>query len=446
MDERRQMHLGAFLYPTGYHVAGWRHPDAQADAGVNFEHYGELARRAEAAHFDLLFLADSLAIRGDDIDALERTAIRYVAQFEPLTLISALSARTQRIGLVASASTTYNEPYHIARKFASLDHISGGRAGWNLITSQNEYEALNFGAHYHPSHAQRYARAGEFVDVVQGLWDSWEDDAFPRDKRSGLFFDRGKLHPLRHEGEHFQVRGPLNIPRSPQGAPVLVQAGASDAGRSLAARSAELVFGAQNDMHEAKAFYRDLRARLTTCGRADKSLKIMVGVFPYAGRSYAEAEDKYEALQQLVHPVSGLSLLSAQLGGCDLSKVDPDGPLPEISETQAGQSRRQLLIDMARREDLTVRQLYQRIAGGRGHWQLIGTPESICDELEQWFIESAADGFNVMPPYSPAGFYDFIELIVPELVRRGLFRDGYRGNTLRSHLGLAVPSNRFARG
>ncbi|MDR6392495.1 LLM class flavin-dependent oxidoreductase [Paraburkholderia phenoliruptrix] len=439
------MHLGAFLYPTGYHVAGWRHPGAQADAGVNFEHYGELACRAEAAHFDLLFLADSLAIRGDDIEALERTAIRYVAQFEPLTLISGLAARTRRIGLIASASTTYNEPYHIARKFGSLDHISGGRAGWNLITSQNEYEAFNFGMRRHPSHAERYARASEFVDVVQGLWDSWEDDAFLRDKSTGLFFDRTKLHPLRHEGEHFQVRGPLNIPRSPQGAPVLVQAGASEAGRALAARSAELVFCAQNEIHEAKAFYRDMRERLAACGRRDGSLKIMVGVFPYVGRSLAEAEDKYEALQQLVHPVSGLSLLSAQLGGFDLSHVDLDGPLPEIPETEAGQSRRQLLIDMARREELSVRQLYQRIAGGRGHWQLVGTPESICDELEQWFNERASDGFNVMPPYSPAGLYDFIDMVVPELVRRGLFRDSYRGNTLRSHLGLDVPSNRFAR-
>lgn len=435
----KQMHLGAFLYPTGYHVAAWRHPDVPADAGVNFGHFAELARTAERGKLDFLFLADSLAVRGRDLPALSRTAIRYVAQFEPLTLLSALAVVTSRIGLVASASTTYNEPFHLARKLASIDHLSAGRAGWNLVTSQNEDEAHNFGLPAHPPHAKRYERAHEFTRVLMGLWNSWEDDAFPRAKKAGLFFDPAKVHMLNHEGEHFSVRGPLNIPRPPQGYPVLVQSGASESGKDLAAEMAEVVFTAQSDLQDAKAFYRDVKGRLARHGRAHDEVKIIVGVFPYVGRTREEAREKAACLHGLIEPVVGLSLLGTQLAGLDLSGWPLDGPLPEIPETNAGKSRRELLIRMARREQLTIRQLYERVAASRGHWTLSGTAEDIADELETWWRAGAADGFTVMGPSLPEGLESFVDLVVPELQRRGLFRSDYTASTFRGHLGLARP-------
>jgi FMN-dependent oxidoreductase (nitrilotriacetate monooxygenase family) len=434
--------LAAFLYPTGYHVAAWRHPRVPADAGVSLPHFADLARTAERGRFDFIFLADSMAVRGRDLPALSRTAIRYVAQFEPLTLLGALAAVTERIGLVASATTTYNEPFHLARKLASLDHISGGRAGWNLVTSQNPDEAPNFGLPSHPSHAERYARAREFVDVVRGLWDSWEDDAFVRDKESGIFFDPEKLHVLDHEGDFFTVRGPLNVPRSPQGHPVLVQAGSSDAGRELAAETAEVVFTAQTDPDGARAFYEDVRARAEGYGRAHDELAIMAGVFPFVGRTEQEAHEKLEQLQELIDPVVGLSLLAGQLGGVDLSQYPLDGPLPDLPETNLSKSRRQLLIDLAHREGLTIRELALRVAGSRGHWQVVGSAEQVADELEHWFRTGAADGFNVMAPALPGGLEDFVDLVIPELQRRGLFRREYEGRTLREHLGLRRPEHR----
>lgn len=435
----RQMHLGAFLYPTGYHVAAWRHPRVPADAGINFQHFAALARLAERGKLDFLFLADSLAVRGTDLPALSRTAIRYVAQFEPLTLLSALAVVTQRIGLVASASTTYNEPFHLARKLASIDHLSNGRAGWNLVTSQNEDEAHNFGLETHPSHAQRYLRAREFTHVVKGLWNSWEDDAFPRDKEEGLFFDPRKLHPLHHRGSNFAVRGPLNIPRAPQGYPVLVQSGASDAGMELAAEMAEVVFVAQSTLEEAQTFYENLKSRLSRYRRAAEDLIIIVGVFPYIGDTPADANARRQELQSLIDPVVGLSLLSTQLGGVDLSGLPLDGPLPEIPETNAGKSRRALLLRMAHRERLTIRQLYEHVAGGRGHYEIAGTPQQIADELEHWFRSKAADGFSIMGPTLPEGLSRFVEGIIPELQRRGLFRREYQSTTLRGHLGLPRP-------
>ena len=439
---KRQLKLGAFLYPTGHHVAAWRHPDAQADAGVNFAHYAALARKAEAAKFDLVFLADSVGVRGDDLPALSRTATRYVAQFEPLTLLSALSAVTERIGLVATASTTYNEPFHIARKFASLDHLSGGRAGWNLVTSSNEAEAQNFNRDTLPAHADRYDRAREFAEVVRGLWDTWEDGAFARDKASGLYFEPDKLHVLDHKGPHFQVRGPLNIARPPQSHPVVVQAGASDAGKELAAETAEVIFTATPTLAEAQAFYSDVKGRLSRYGRAPDDLKILPGVFPVVGRTEAEAREKFEQLQALVHPTVGLSLLSHLFADIDLSAYPLDGPLPELPETNASKSRQQLLIDLARREGLTIRQLYLQIAGARGHWQLVGTAEQIVDQLEDRFVNGGADGFNIMPPSLPGGLDDFVALVIPELRRRGLFRTEYEGRTLRENLGLKRPAHK----
>lgn len=435
------MHLGAFLYPTGYHVAAWRDPDVPADAGVNFGHFADLARTAERGAFDFLFLADSLAIRGRDLPALSRTAIRYVAQFEPITLASALSAVTRRIGLVVSASTTYNEPFHLARKLASLDHLSAGRAGWNLVTSQNEEEAYNFGLDVHPPHALRYERAHEFVDVMTRLWDSWEDDAFTRNKQSGQFFDPAKVHIPGHKGRHFSVRGPLNIPRAPQGYPVLVQSGASEPGRALAAEKAEVVFTAQSRLEDARAFYADVKGRLAAHGRSPDALKIIVGVFPYVGRTCAEAQAKAARLHALIEPNVGLSLLSTQLAGVDLSAFPLDGPVPEIPETNAGKSRRDLLLQLARREQMTIRQLYEHVAASRGHWTIMGAAADIADELEHWWRSGAADGFTIMAPALPEGLDAFVDLVIPELRRRGIFREEYGAHTLRGHLGLARPRN-----
>lgn len=440
-----QLRLGAFLYPTGHHIAAWRHPEAQADAGVNFRHYVKLAQAAEAAKFDLVFLADGVGTRGDNVEFLSRTAHSYVAQFEPITLLSALAAVTENVGLVATASTSFNEPYHIARKFASLDHISGGRAGWNLVTSSNEHEAKNFNRDKHFDHAERYERAIEFAEVVGGLWDSWEDDAFLRDKGQGRFFDSERRHVLDHKGRFFQVKGPLNVARSPQGHPVVVQAGSSEAGRDLAARTAEVIFTAQQTLEDAVDFYSDVKGRLAQYGRHPDDLKIMPGVFPIVGRSESEAREKFEQLQALIDPAVGLALVSGLTGGFDLSGYPLDGPIPELPETNASKSRQLLTIELARRENLTIRQLYLRVAGARGHWQLVGTPAQIVDQLEERFVKGGADGYNVMPPVLPAGLDDFVELVIPELRRRGLFRSEYEGRTLRDNLGLRRPVNRHAR-
>jgi FMN-dependent oxidoreductase (nitrilotriacetate monooxygenase family) len=436
----RQLKLGAFLMATGHHVAAWRHPDVPANAGLDFAHYKHLARVAEAAKFDALFVADSVAAPSAEI----ASRMARSEHFEPLTLLSALSAVTDHIGLIATATTSYNEPYHVARKFASLDHLSGGRAGWNLVTSDNAAEALNFGRAEHIGHAERYSRAREFHQVVTGLWDSWEDDAFTRDKSSGQYYDPARLHVLNHSGEHFKVKGPLNVARSPQGQPVIVQAGSSELGRELAAQTAEVVFTAQTSLSKAQAFYADLKGRLAKFGRSTDSLKIMPGVFVVVGQSEAEAREKYESFQQWVEPEVGVALLGRMLGNFDLSGYPLDGPLPELPLTDSGQqSRQQLLTELAGAENLTLAQLGRRIAGGRGHYSLIGTPTQIADELQAWFEQGAADGFNVLVPHLPGGLEDFAASVVPELQRRGLFRTEYPGTTLREHLGLARPANRF---
>jgi FMN-dependent oxidoreductase (nitrilotriacetate monooxygenase family) len=439
----RKIRLGAFLYPTGHHVAAWRHPEATADAGVNLAHYQALAQTAERGLFDLLFLADGVGMRGDDREAMSRTAIRYTGQFEPLTLLSALAVSTSRIGLVATASTTYNEPYHLARKFASLDHISGGRAGWNVVTSADDHEARNFGLGEQLPHAQRYRRAEEFVDVVTGLWDSWEDDAYPRDKDSGIYFDPSRLHVLNHEGDHFRVRGPLNVPRAPQGHPVVVQAGSSGPGKALAARTGEVIFTAQQTLPDAVEFYASLKAQAASFGRSAGDILIMPGIFPVVGRTRAEAEDLFAELQDLIHPAVSVSLLSA-LFGYDLSDYPLDGPLPDTPPSQGHQSRQQVFIDKARRENLSILQLANAVAGARGHWQVVGTAEDIVDVMQERFEAFGADGFNVMPPFFPGGLESFVDLVVPELQRRGLYRTEYEGRTLRENLGLVRPAHRAA--
>jgi len=435
----RQMKLGAFLMATGHHVAAWRHPDVPADAGLDFKHYRHLAQVAEAAKFDALFVADSVAAATGDI----ASRMARSDHFEPLTLLSALSAVTNHIGLIATATTTYNEPYHVARKFASLDHLSGGRAGWNLVTSDAAAEAQNFGRSEHVGHAERYSRAREFHQVVTGLWNSWADDAFIRDKASGQYYDPARVQVLNHQGEHFSVKGPLNVARSPQGQPVVVQAGSSEVGRDLAAQTAEVVFTAQTSLASAQAFYADIKGRLAAFGRSDDSLKIMPGVLIVVAETEALAREKFESFQDLVEPEVGVALLGRMLGNFDLSGYPLDGPLPELPLTDSGQrSRQKLLTELAEQEHLNLAQLGRRIAGGRGHYSLIGTPEQVADELQRWFEQGAADGFNVLVPHLPGGLEDVARLLVPELQRRGLFRTEYEGTTLRENLGLQRPINR----
>ncbi|MEZ2410326.1 LLM class flavin-dependent oxidoreductase [Bosea sp. RCC_152_1] len=441
-QKSRQLSLGAFLLTDGHHVAAWRSPQTPAGAAFDFGHFARVAQAAERAAFDLVFLADSSSIRFPESPSLHRTS--RAAQLEPITLLSALAPLTSRIGLVATASTTYNDPFNLARRFASLDLLSGGRAGWNLVTSVNEAEPFNFGRDAPLPHAERYARATEFAEVVEGLWESWDADALRYDKAEGVFFDPDGLHVLDHKGPHFQVRGPLNVRPSPQGRPVLVQAGASPDGRELAARTAELIFSAHQTLAEAQEFYGDVKGRLARHGRSPDDLKILPGVFPIVGRSEQEARDTFAALQDLIDPVVGLSMLNTVTAGLDLSAYPLDGPLPDLPESNSGRSRQRLLVDLARRENLTIRQLYLRIAGARGHWQIIGTPAQIADELEHHFVSGGADGFNIMPPQLPGGLDDFIELVVPELRRRGLFREAYEGTTLRDHLGLRRVARRRA--
>jgi FMN-dependent oxidoreductase (nitrilotriacetate monooxygenase family) len=437
----RQIHLGAFLMGSGHHLAAWRHPRAWAGGGLDFQHFRRLAQTAERGRFDAIFFADNLALIGSP----ELSSLTTVGDvYDPLILLAGLAQATTHIGLISTVSTTYNDPYLLARRFASLDHLSGGRAGWNLVTSATDQEAQNFGQERIDEHADRYARAEEFIDVATGLWDSFDDDAFVRDKASGRFFDPAKLHVLDHRGEHYPlVKGPLNIPRSPQGYPVLVQAGSSEPGRELAARTAEVVFTAQQTLDGARDFYNDVKARLARYGRPRDQLKIMPGISPILGRTQSEAEDTFAELQELIDPRVGLGLLAGMAGGFDLSAYPLDGPLPELPQSNAMKSRQALFIELARRENLTIRQLYLKIAGARGHHTAIGTPLQVADTLEEWFVQGAADGFNIMPPILPEGLGGFVDLVVPELQRRGLFRHEYEGRTLRENLGLVRPSNRY---
>ncbi|MGX9965041.1 LLM class flavin-dependent oxidoreductase [Roseomonas sp. F4] len=436
MTRRRQMTLGLFVEPYGRHVAAWRHPGATRMAGIDFGYYRDLAQLAESACLHFMFIADTNNVWAD-MDFFSRSDRGAI--LDPMQLLPALSQVTQRIGLIATTSTTYTQPYHVARSFASLDQLSGGRAGWNLVTSMFAAEAQNFSTPVQMPHGDRYARAEEFVDVVRGLWSSWEEDAFLHDQDSGLFFDPERLHILHHTGEHFLVRGPLNVPPSAQGQPVIVQAGSSDAGRDLAARTAEVVFTIQQTLPAAQAFYADLKGRMAAFGRAPDQMHIMPGCFIMVGRSEAEAREKFEELQALVHPKVGLSLLSTLLGGIDLSAYPLDGPVPELPETNAGKGHQAALLDRARRDGLTIRQLYLATMGGRGHWELVGTPAQIVDQMEERFLAGAADGFNIMPPF-PGALREIVDLVIPELRRRGLFQDAYAGTTLRANLGLAKPS------
>lgn len=435
----RQLHLGAFMRPVSIHTGAWRYSGAFADANFNFAHLKRFAQKLEAGKFDAFFMADHLAVLNMPVEALKRS--HTATSFEPFTLLSALAAVTERIGLVATASTTFDEPYHIARRFASLDHLSNGRAGWNIVTTANPDAARNFGQDSQMAHDDRYRRAREFHSVVTGLWDSWADDAFVRDADSGLFFDPDKLHVLDHKGEFLSVRGPLNIARPVQGWPVIVQAGASEAGRQLAAETAEVVFAVASTLADGQRFYADVKGRLERAGRSRDSLKILPGALVVVGDTVEEARAKRAHLDSLVHEASALASLSIALGH-DASGFDLDGPLPEIPETNAGKSSRQRTIDLAQREGLTVRQLAQRL-GGYGGLSFVGTPATIADAMEEWLLTDGSDGFNIMFPFLPAGLDAFVDQVIPELQRRRLFRTDYEGTTLRDHLGLKRPENRF---
>jgi FMN-dependent oxidoreductase (nitrilotriacetate monooxygenase family) len=433
----RQMKLGAFIMPGGHHRASWRHPSVPEAPEASLGYFINVTQEAERGLFDMVFLADSTAPWGPaELDMQSRTT--SATCFEPLTLLSALATATHSIGLVATSTTTYDEPYLVARKFASLDLISGGRAGWNLVTSTNEREAFNFGRTSHVVHSDRYARASEFADIVLGLWKSWERDAFVRDRKTGLYFDPGKFRPLNHKGEHFQVKGPLNIIPSPQVRPVIVQAGSSEAGRQLASRVADVVFTVQQNKADAALFVTDIRKRATAFGRATNSVLVMPGLVVVVGSTDAEARDKLDEINDLMLPEMGVALLS-EMVGVDLRKYPMDGPLPEINVTSsAGVGRQKVVLELARKENLTIRQLYRRVAGVRAHLTFTGTAVGIADTMADWFENGAADGFNMMPLLLPSGLTEFVDLVVPELQSRGLFRTAYEGQTLRSNLGIEV--------
>jgi alkanesulfonate monooxygenase len=439
MSQTKQLKLGAFMRPVSIHTGAWRYPGALPDANFNFPAIKSFIQKLERAKFDAFFMADHLAVLNMPVNALKRS--HTVTSFEPFTLLSALAAVTEHIGLMATASTTYDEPYHIARRFASLDHISGGRAGWNIVTTANPDAALNFGLDEDVDHDERYRRAREFYDVVTGLWDSFADDAFVRDVQSGIYFDPARMHVLAHKGKHLSVRGPLNIARPPQGWPVIIQAGASEMGRQLAAETAEVVFAAGGGLDAGKAFYADVKGRMKAIGRDPDTMKILPGAFVVVGESVDEARAKRAHLDSLVHYDSGIASLNGMLG-YDVSGFDPDGPLPEIPPTNASQSARDRIVSTARRDNLTIRQLAAR-AGSFSGLAFVGTPATIADEMERWLYEEGSDGFNVMFPYLPEGLDDFVDKVVPELRRRGLFRTEYEGKTLRENLGLARPANRF---
>jgi FMN-dependent oxidoreductase (nitrilotriacetate monooxygenase family) len=439
----RQMHLGMSIRGLGYHPAAWRHPEVPADGTLRFDHYARSAQAAERGKCDLVFFADGIGIRERDVPrgSLARSGYEIV-EMEPLTLLPALAVVTKRIGLVTTASTTYNEPYNLARKFGTLDLISEGRAGWNVVTSWSEAEARNFNREQHVDYDTRYARAGEFVDVVKGLWDSWEEGAFPFDKGSSLFFDETKMHVLDHKGRFFSVRGPLNVGPLPQAHPVIVQAGASEQGRELAARTADVVYAVHPAKDVAQVFYADLKRRLAKYGRSVNDLKILPALRPIVGAIASEARMKFDQLQELLDPLVGLARLNQTFG--DLSGYPLDGPVPldELGPAELRSISEQLL-ERVRRQKPTIRQLYQEVAG-MGGFCLIGTPAEIADVMQDWFETAACDGFNITPTHLPGGCEDFVDMVIPELQRRGLFRKEYEGRTLREHLGLKRPVNRHA--
>lgn len=435
---QKQLHLAMFLFP-GYHMGAWRLPDAVAEMNVDIDHYIHAAQLAEAAKLDAIFFEDQAAVRrsneilaGDTYGAGNPRSIH----FDPSMVLPALAMHTTHLGLAATSTATFNEPYNTARRFSSIDFISKGRAGWNLVTSFNEAEAQNFGLDAHVEHTARYARAEEFVDVVTGLWDSWDDDAIIRDKESGRYFDVDKMHFLSHKGEYFSVRGPLTMGRSPQGRPVIFQAGASEPGRRLAARTADVVFTLQSQIDEARAFRDDMRRRAAEFGRDPDSIKILVGMTPIVADTDEDARELQAHMRSLIPADLAVADLIALSGGYDFRAHDLDGPMPELPESNAGKSHRQAIIDVARRGNLSIVDTARYFAEG-SYLKMVGAPASIADTMQLWLESNACDGFLAVPTYYPTGVSDFTEKVVPELQRRGLFRTEYTGTHLRDHLGLA---------
>lgn len=436
----RQLNLNLFIYPGGHHEAAWRHKGSQPERILDIRFYQELAAKAEAAKMDAVFFADGPVLSDN---------IRHASRFyhEPVTWLSAIAVATSHIGLIATASTTYTEPYNLARLFASLDHLSGGRAGWNIVTTSLASAAKNFGLAGHPVHADRYDRAREYLDVVTRLWDSWEDEALVIDKESGVFADDALIHPIEHAGRHFKVAGALNTPRTPQGRPVYVQAGASDDGRSFAARHAEAIFTAHQTFENAHEFYGDIKRQAAGFGRDPDHVKILPGLSPFIGGTEAEAKRLEQEFNDLIQPAYSLDQLRRMIG-VDLSGQNLDAPFPRHLVRTDGEmsvaSRFKVVMDIVDREKPTLRQLIQRLAGGRGHNVFAGTPEQVADLMQAWFESGAADGFNVMPPYFPGGLDSFADEVVPILRQRGLFREEYSGPTLRDHFGLPRPQSLYS--
>jgi N-acetyl-S-(2-succino)cysteine monooxygenase len=438
------MKLSVFLSPTGGHLGGWRLPEAYTDAGLNFSRFVEFAQLAERGKFDMIFLADGNGVQSaDNLDLLSQTPTFRPAVMEPLMLLSALATVTTRVGLVGTATTTYDEPYSIARRLAALDQISQGRAGWNVVTSSNPEDSRNFSREEHLLHADRYARAEEFLDVVKDLWDSWDDGAFIRDKTSGRFFDPAKARLLNHRGKHFSVRGPLNAARPPQGHPVIVQAGGSEPAKEMAARVADAIFTIAETKDYAQAFYADVKQHAAKFGRPPDAIKVLPGCAVFVGETDEQAEELYQRLQSLIPTAVGVQALS-KVVSADLSAYPVDGPFPELTgEVRGVATFRKIVIEMAKRDKLTIRQAYERILPARGHFLVKGNPRHVADQLEDWYTGKAADGFNLVVPYLPGALRDFVDLVVPELQRRGLFRKEYEGTSFRQNLGVPRPVNRF---
>lgn len=443
MIKKRKMNLGASIRGVGYHACAWRDPDVPSDGGIRFEHFLGMIKTLERGLFDMAFFADYLGMGTENVPHGVLGRAHVGADLEPITLLSALSQFTHHIGLVATASTTFQHPYLLARAFSSLDHLSNGRAGWNVVTSSQDMEAVNFGEDSILDKNSRYERAQEALQVVFGLWDSWEEDAFVSSKKTGVFFDHRKMHPINHQGKYFKVRGPLTSPRTPQGRPIIIQAGASSDGMDLAAARADVVYTAQDDLEDGRKFYSSLKARVVKHGREPDELKIMPGIMPIIGESENEAQEKLHRMHEEIDELVGLGWLRTYFG--DLSGYPVDGPVPELRTDKPFQSRGELILRTAKRNNWSIRQLYQSTLMGNAHRVVTGTPQQIADTMEEWFEAGAADGFNIVPAKTPKGVNEFVAQIVPELQRRGLFRTSYEGSTFRANLGLPEIRSRKSR-
>ena len=436
---KRQMKLSLFLTGDGnYHMAGWRLPGATSDGGQNIQRWIEAAQTIERGKMHMLFIADAASPPGTD-DFETQSLTSRIDRMDPIPILSAVSMMTKHVGLASTMTTTYLEPYNLARTVASLDHISGGRAAWNIVTGSNKDDALQFNRESHVPHAERYERAEEFVDVVRGIWDSYDDDAFPRDQKSGVYMRPDGVHLLNHSGKYFKVRGPSAVPRSPQGHPVLIQAGSSEPGMNISARVADVIFTSQSSLQNAQTFYNKVKGRCDRYGRSPDDMLIMPGALLFMADTETEAKEKFDMMNSLIPLRVAMQRLSANLGGVDLSKYDLDAPLPDIPVNNARVSAVESYITLARREGLTLLQVAMRSAAAKHHWTLIGSVKQIADELEAWFLERGADGFNILPSDVPASYKDVVNKLIPELQRRGLFHTEYEGKTLRENLGLRRP-------